>query len=139
MQLLRLHTRLFLVLVGTVVTIVVYLISGWARVSSVMHAGAAIFSVSYLAIVFLGLFVSFEYLKRAPLWRGVLTGAVIGYMAGLISYFATVLMTPYWAERSFHMVGWTSVLMIMWIPIALHSWTCSAVGFLMVSGLSKRL
>jgi len=142
MQLSPRHMRFLLPFVGLVVTTIVYLISGWARVSSVMHVGTTAFSISYLAIVFLSLLLLFEYLKRAPLWRGVLTGMVVGYLAGFVSYYIAVLSMPDGVTRltnSVSLMGWGTLLFTLWGLVVLLCWAWSAVGFLLVSGLSKRL
>lgn len=139
----RHHVQLFLVVVGMVVTAVAYFISGWVRVSSIMHVGATAFSVAYLILVSLGLFLFFDYLKQGPLWRAVLTGAAVGYLAGLISYFVAVILMPDGAarlENSIAVMGLTSsLLIVLWIPVALLCWSWSTIGFLVVSNLAKRL
>lgn len=142
MQLSPRHMRFLLPLLGLVVTTIVYLISGWARVSSVMHVGTTAFSISYLAIVFLSLLLLFEYLKRVSLWRGVLTGMVVGYLAGFVSYYIAVLSMPDGVTRltnSVSLMGWGTLSFTLWGLVVLLCWTWSAVGFLLVSGLSKRL
>jgi len=142
MQLTQQYMRFFLPFLGLVATTIVYLISGWARVSSVMHVGTTVFSISYLVIVFFSLFFLFEYLKRAPLWRGVLTGMVVGYLAGFVSYYIAVLSMPDGVTRltnSVSLVGWGTLSFTLWGLVVLLCWTWSAVGFLLVSGLSKRL
>ena len=134
--------RFVLPFVGLVVTTIVYLISGWARVSSVMHVGTTAFSISYLTIVSLSLFFLFEHLKRTSLWRSVLLGMVVGYMAGLVSYYIAVLFMPDGVTRltnSMSLMGWGTFSFTLWGIVALFCWVWSAVGFLVVSGLSKRL
>jgi hypothetical protein len=132
------YKRLLFSFFGLLVTGAVYFVSGWGRVFSVMGEGTLTFSITYLVIVFIALLMSFEYLRRVQLWRAVIRGVTAGYMAGFVAYFASVFLTPYWAERTFHMVGLSSIFMIVWIPIVLLAWTWSTVGFLLVSGLSKR-
>jgi hypothetical protein len=134
------HNSFFLTLIGFTVTAFVYLISGWKRVASVMHEGTTTFSIAYMVIVFLGLFFLLDYLERVQLWRATLAGIIVGYFAGFVSYFIAVLSMPDGAERlmnSASMMGWTWILLDLWIPIVLLCWTWSALGFLIVSGMSK--
>ena len=142
MQLSPRYMRILLPFVGLGVTTIVYLISGWARVYSVMHVGTTAFSISYLAIVFLSLLLLFECLKRAPLWWGVFTGIVVGYLAGFVSYYIAVLSMSDGVTRlmnSVSLMGWGTLSFTLWGLVVLLSWTWSAVGFLLVSSLSKRL
>ncbi len=136
------YMRFLLPLAGLVVTTIIYLIAGWSRVSSVMHVATTAFSLSYLAIVFLSLIILFEHLKREPLWRGVLTGMAVGYLAGFVSYYIAVLSMPDGATRltnSVSMLGWGTLSFTLWGLAVLLCWAWSAVGYLLVSGLSKRL
>ncbi|WP_459873941.1 hypothetical protein [Endothiovibrio diazotrophicus] len=138
----RYYTRIFLALIGTAVTAVVYLISGLSRVFSVMHSGTVGYSVSYIIIVAIFLFALYEKLKRSALWKGVIMGMASGYLAGLVSYYISVLSMPDGVARlnNFMLLfGVDTFLFTLWGNLVLLCWAWSAVGFLVVSGLSKRL
>lgn len=138
----RRYIRPLLALAGLAVTAAVYLISGRERVSAALREGTTAFSITYMVIVLLCLFFLFEHLRRVQLWLAVLTGATVGYLAGIISYFTAVFVMPDGAARLFNSIstmGLPSLLIVLWIPIVLLCWTWSAVGFLIVSGLSKRV
>jgi hypothetical protein len=107
-----------------------------------MHVGATAFSTSYLTIVLLSLFYLFEYLKRTSLLRGVLTGMAVGYVAGFISYYIAVISMPDGLIRlknTMSLLGWGTFSFTLWGLVVLLCWLWSAVGFLLVSGFSKRL
>jgi hypothetical protein len=142
MQISRQHVRFLLPFVGLVITAIIYFLSGWARVSSVMNVGTTAFSISYLVLVFLGLFFLFDYLKRVSLWRSVLAGIVVGYLASLVSYYIAVLSMPDGVTRltnSVSLMGWSAFLVTLWGLVVLLCWSWSAVGFLLMSGLAKQL
>lgn len=105
-----------------------------------MHESTTTFSIAYMVIVLLGLVFLLDYLKRVQLWRAALAGIIVGYFSGFVSYFIAVLSMPDGAERlmnSASIMGWTWILFDLWIPIVLLCWTWSALGFLIVSGMSK--
>lgn len=130
-----------LVFAGITVTAIAYLVFGHHRVASAFNDGATIFFVIYMSIIMICLLILLGYLKHSTLFLAILTGASVGYFDGIISYFIMeILMTDGLTRliNSFSMTGWTGILIILWIPIALQCWIWSAIGFLIVSGISKR-
>ena len=94
MQLSKHSSSLLLTLIGLVSIAIVYLTSGWSRVFSVMHQSSIVFTIVYMMIMILCLFFFVGHLSRVQLWRAVVIGMVVGYFAGLISYFVAVLFMP---------------------------------------------
>jgi len=93
------------------------------------------FSASYLLGLSIGLFLSFDHLKRARLWNTLTLACAVGYLSGFSSYFVAALFMPDGIIRilnSFHMMGGMSVVIVFWMPIAMFCWLWSVVGFSIV-------
>jgi len=134
--------QLFLTCAGMIAVISIYMVSGFVRVFHLMNVGANYYSISYLIFLFIGMFFSVDFLRKSPLWWSVLVGAVAGYLSSFVAYFVACFFIPDGIERlsnSVSMMGWGSLFIFLWIPILLLCWLWGAIGFLVVSGLSKQL